>query len=126
MKNSVYLGEVPAEEDCMDFTAYPNAAKHECRVLIGQIARQIGPPPLGARLVLKSNPHDYGNYPSVECEYDEENQNAAAYAFYAEECYPAYWDTLSLNRLRELDIPVKQMKREPETFEKFRPVCGST
>tara|TARA_R110002051_G_C8727285_1_gene497499 strand:- start:1377 stop:1634 length:258 start_codon:yes stop_codon:yes gene_type:complete len=64
-----------------------NAGK-ECRRFIEQIRNHYGSEPQGARLYIKSNPHDFGSYLSVECEFiwdpseeDEECTPSQEYAF---------------------------------------------
>jgi hypothetical protein len=44
-------------------------ARKECQRFIDQIRRHYGDEPVGAHLYTKSNPHDFGSYLSVECEF---------------------------------------------------------
>jgi hypothetical protein len=48
---------------------YPVNARKECQRFINQIRNHYGSEPQGARLYIKSNPHDFGSYLSVECEF---------------------------------------------------------
>jgi hypothetical protein len=68
---------------------YPVNARKECQRFINQIRNHYGSEPVGARLYIKSNPHDFGSYLSVECEFawdpsgipDEEWTPSQEYAF---------------------------------------------
>ena len=69
IKDSLYIGESPWDETCaaVGSDMYTVNADKECRRFIQQIRRHYGPEPEGARLYIKSNPHDFGSYLSVEC-----------------------------------------------------------
>jgi len=72
MRDHIMIGSTPAGEDCAQVgTAdYHQIARRECRAFIGQIRREFGPEPDGARLFTKSNPHDFGTYYEVACEFE--------------------------------------------------------
>jgi hypothetical protein len=94
MKEYVYIGSAPYEEDCVQLDPkvdYVPAMKAECRRFIEAIRKVVGVEPEGARLTLKCENHDFGPYYEVVCEYDTENELAAAYAFRCEVEAPAYW-----------------------------------
>ena len=91
IKDSLYIGESPWDETCVAVGSdmyRPNADK-ECRRFIQQIRRHYGSEPEGARLYIKSNPHDFGSYLSVECEFtwdpslDEEPEDGTPSQQYA-------------------------------------------
>jgi len=69
IKDSLYIGESPWDESCAQLGTdmYPVNARKECQRFIEQIRRHYGSEPEGARLYIKSNPHDFGSYLSVEC-----------------------------------------------------------
>ena len=69
IKDSLYIGESPWDETCaaVGSDMYSVNANKECRRFIEQIRRHYGSEPEGARLYIKSNPHDFGSYLSVEC-----------------------------------------------------------
>jgi len=94
MRDYVCIGEVPAEEDCAQLgtDGYHERAKKECRAFINQLRRMFGPEPEGARLIVKSNPHDFGNYLDVQCVYDEDDEAATEYAYKCESDMPMTWD----------------------------------
>ena len=72
IKDSMYIGESPWDETCVQVGSdmYPVNARKECQRFIDQIRRHYGDEPQGARLYIKSNPHDFGSYLSVECAFE--------------------------------------------------------
>ncbi len=92
-RDFVDVGCSPHEEDCeqsgRDYD--PVRARLECKALIGQLRRMYGEEPPGARLKIQSNPHDFGTYYEVICEYNDENEEAANYAWGCEDI-PDRWD----------------------------------
>ena len=91
IKDSLYIGESPWDETCAQVGTdmYRVNAGKECRRFIEQIRNHYGSEPQGARLYIKSNPHDFGSYLSVECEFiwdpskedEEEWTPSQVYAF---------------------------------------------
>jgi len=71
IKDSLYIGESPWAENCVAVgdDMYLVRAREECQRFIDQIRRHYGDEPEGARLYIKSNPHDFGSYLSVECQF---------------------------------------------------------
>ncbi len=71
IRDSLYIGESPWDETCAQVGSdmYPVNARNECQRFINQIRNHYGSEPQGARLYIKSNPHDFGSYLSVECEF---------------------------------------------------------
>jgi hypothetical protein len=95
MKASMYIGSTPPEEDCAQVgqPGYDAAAIIECTRYIAQLREQFGLEPEGARLYIKSNPHDFGTYYEVCCEYDDEIEASGTYAFKCEgEAWPEWHD----------------------------------
>lgn len=94
MYDYLEIGPVPYGEDCEQLG--PNYdgehARAECRAFIGQLRRTFGPEPEGARLVARSNPHDFGTYHEVAVKFDENSEAATEYAFKIEGDTPEYWD----------------------------------
>jgi hypothetical protein len=92
-RDFVDVGCTPHEEDCEQLGPdyNPVRAKAECKALIGQLRRMYGEEPFGARLKVTSNPHDFGTYYEVVCEYNDTNEEAANYAFGCEDI-PDHWD----------------------------------
>ena len=91
IKDSLYIGEAPWDESCAQVGTdmYPVNARKECQRFIDQIRRHYGPEPEGARLYIKSNPHDFGSFLSVECTFtwdpslDEEPEDGTPSQQYA-------------------------------------------
>lgn len=89
------IGPTPPGEDCQQVGTRdydPMKARKECHAYIGVLRRKYGEEPEGARLIVKSNPHDFGSYLSVVCKYDPEDEAAANYALDCESGDPEFWD----------------------------------
>ena len=84
----------PSGEDCEQLGPNydPVKAKAECKAFMGQLRRMFGEEPAGARLKIKANPHDFGTYQQVVCEYNDKNEEACEYAYKCEREMPEYWD----------------------------------
>ena len=94
MNEQVYwLGPAPANESCVQVGAddYARDAKAECRAYIEAIRAVCGREPEGARLVVKSQAHDYGVYYEVAVVFDADNRAAAEYAARCDEHAPGTW-----------------------------------
>ena len=114
MRDHICIGPTPADETCAQVGAddYQSTARRECRAFINQIRREFGPEPDGARLFIKSNPHDFGSYLDVCCEFEtdgadefdytnvEQVKPSAAYE-YALKCENTSnrWDAAALDEL---------------------------
>ena len=94
MPNYLSLAPAPVEEDCAQVgTAdYTVKARAECWRFIALLRTKFGPEPEGARLAIKSFPHDFGDYLEVVCYFDETLPEAVEYAYRCEEYLPATWD----------------------------------
>ncbi len=93
--DNLSIGATPAEESCEQVGTpnyNPEKASKECRVFANQLKRQFGEPPYGARIGIKSNPHDAGNYLEVVVYYNDNIEEAIDYAFKIEAESPANWD----------------------------------
>ena len=84
----------PAAEDCEQLVPNynPDKARKECIAFRNQLRRVFGPEPEGARLIIKSSPHDFGNYMEVAVKYDTNNEAASEYAYKCEGEMPEFWD----------------------------------
>ncbi len=94
MQDIMYLGAGPGDEECAQVGSpdyYPRA-KAECIRYIALLRKMFGAEPEGARLVTKSNAHDYGSYLEVVVKYDFDNEAATDYAFKVEKGLPATWE----------------------------------
>lgn len=96
-RDSMYIGSTPCGEDCEQVgpNYRPAMARAECQAFIRQLRRAFGEEPEGARLYVKSNPHDFGTYLSVECQYDDSRPEAVEYAFKCEGYTVEHWDEMA-------------------------------
>jgi hypothetical protein len=96
-ENHVDLGgTTPPDEDCAQVGSrqydYLDRARREARAYIALLRRTFGDEPDGARLGIKSHPHDFGAYLTVVCYFDSDHPAAADYAFRCEGRGPEEWD----------------------------------
>jgi hypothetical protein len=70
---------------------YLPAMRAECVRFIALIRKKLGNEPPGARLAVKSNPHDFGQYFDVVCYFDDTDEEARHYAFLCESETPRTW-----------------------------------
>jgi len=101
MSDWLDIGSSPPEESCAQVGAdgYYERARRECRAYVEQLRRAMGPEPAGARLGVRSNPHDFGTYLSVVCYYDPAMEAAVEYAFRCESDGPQNWDAAARKEL---------------------------
>lgn len=97
MQDCMDIGAAPPMESCAQVGRddYYDRARKECKAYIGLLRRTFGDEPDGARLSIKSNPHDFGNYLSVVCYYDPELDAAGDYALRCESAGPQEWDDVA-------------------------------
>jgi hypothetical protein len=98
-------GTTPPYESCAQVGSreydYYDRAWREARAYMGQLRRMFGEEPDGARLSIKSHPHDFGTYLTVVCFFDPDCPAAAAYASRCDAEVPPEWDE---EARRELDL----------------------
>lgn len=94
MKDYLTIGSSPVEEECAQVGSpdYYNKVMPECKRYIDLIRQKMGPEPAGAKLVIKSFPHDFGTYHEVCCVFEDSLPEAIAYAFACENNGPLTWD----------------------------------
>jgi hypothetical protein len=94
MKDYLTLGATPCDEACTPVGAenYSTLARKECRAFINQLIREFGDPPIGAALVVKAFPHEFGTYHEVCVKFDDDIQETVDYAFRLESQSPTHWD----------------------------------
>ena len=89
-------GTTPPDESCAQVGSreydYYERARREARAYIGLLRRMFGDEPDGARLSVKSHPHDFGTYLTVVCHVDSDSLAAAEYASRCEADGPQEWD----------------------------------
>jgi hypothetical protein len=94
MRDYLTIGSAPCDEDCAQ-VGQPNyiwQARKECQQFIQLIRKTLGPEPEGARLAVKSFPHEFGDYLEVVCHFDTDVPAAVDYAFRCEAETPATWE----------------------------------
>lgn len=104
MNEDIYwLGPAPAGEDCVQVGSpdYARDAKAECRAYIEAIRKVCGREPEGARLTIKSQPHDFGSYYEVAVVFDGNDQAAAEYAAKCDEHTPTTWEQAGMTAPRQ-------------------------
>jgi hypothetical protein len=92
MRDTLYLGACPYGEDgaSVGQDGYMRQARKECRAYIGQLKRMLGEPPEDCSLVIRSNPHDFGTYLSVEAQFN--TMAGQDYALMCDNKQPELWD----------------------------------
>ena len=90
----VCIGSTPAEEECAQVGSddYTSRAVPECKRFIELLRKKFGQEPDGARLKIKTNPHDFGSYHEVVCYFDENLPASVDYAYNMEAHCPATWE----------------------------------
>lgn len=83
MRDCIEIGPTPTEERCAQVgeAYYAEKARKECQAYVRQLLREYGKEPEGARVRVKSSPHDFRNYYEAVCEYEDSIPEAVNYAF---------------------------------------------
>ena len=92
--DQIEIGPVPCNEECQQIgmpTYDSQKAYEECRRFIRNIRHELGEEPVGAKLKVTSNPHDFGMYYEVVCRFDENIEEARDYAYKCESEAPDNW-----------------------------------
>ena len=90
MRDYMEIGSSPCDEPCVQVTKegdYHEAMRDECRRFLELIRKKLGEEPPGARLAIKSNPHDFGTYLEVVCYYDDKDPTSTEYAYDCEDAW---------------------------------------
>ncbi len=109
-REDVHVGYAPLEEERPEFGSdgYYWKAWHQCRALIGQLRRVLGPEPPRCRLYIKENNHPKGKYLSVNVSFPAGDEKGAQYARKCETELPEHWDEEAKRELKvtcEKSIP---------------------
>ena len=114
MRDWIPIGSSPSGEDCIQVGSknYYEEAKKECKRFIEEIRRVCGPEPEDSTAVLriKSNPHDFGTYYEVICEFDSEDEIGIDYAYFVEGNSPEFWNEPDLSRKWEKSLTLSEVK----------------
>ncbi len=94
MQNYFTLGPTPRDEPCacVGEADYEPRARAECKRFTALLRHKFGPEPEGARLTVKSFPHDFGPYHEVVVCFDDDFPDSVEYAFRCEDNLPATWE----------------------------------
>jgi hypothetical protein len=103
MRDYIDVGPAPPLEDCAQVGTpdYWERARCECRAYVNLLRRVLGQEPDGARLTVRSHPHDFGSYLSAACEYDPSIAGAIEYAMRCESDGPQEWDEQARSELSQ-------------------------
>lgn len=104
MTDYIDIGPTPYDEECTPAGKNPRREREEMAALRNQIRRILGKEPEGARFAIKS--FNYGGYIDLVCEYDDQNDDARAYAFACERACPARWDIFAIVELTAGRAPI--------------------
>lgn len=115
MRDFLTLGSTPTNEPCAQVGTddYATKSRIESRVFIDQLLRQFGEPPGLSTFRRKSFPHDFGTYHEVVIAFDDENEEAVAFAYDVENNLPEQWDEQALKELRGTDYHMSVVRRMP-------------
>ena len=93
MKDIMYLGSSPADEPCVQAgtSGYYERSREECERYIKLIRKCLGPEPENAKLAIKNNPHDLGDYLEVVCYFENTDERACEYAIRCDNRGPLEW-----------------------------------
>ena len=108
MRDDMSIGPNPCDEPCVSVGEpdyYPRA-KEECNRFIELIRKKLGPEPPGARLAVKSNPHDFGSYLDVVCYFEDSDEEARKYAYLCESEAPRTWQDDQLTPKKQYNVVV--------------------
>lgn len=108
MKETIYLGSSPPEEDCAQVgqEGYHAQARKECRAYINQLYRFLASKghvrnelPEGFILTTKSEPHDFGSYLEVVCKFNANHEGSWDLAQLLDCEGPGTWDQDAINEM---------------------------
>lgn len=92
-RDYLQIGPCPAMEDAAQVgdADYAEKSMAECKAFIPLIRAKLGQEPEGARLGIKSFPHDFGSYREVVCYFDDDAPAEVEYAYRCEDESPTMW-----------------------------------
>jgi hypothetical protein len=93
MLDYLEIGPSPVDEECVQLGCddYARKARIECLQYIEALRKKLGLEPSETRLFVKCNPHDFGFYYEVACDYNSDNEESTKYAFDCESKGPVTW-----------------------------------
>ncbi len=94
MRDVIYLGQTPPEEECVQLgePGYHERARKNCEAYAELVRHKFGPEPEGARLRVLSQSHDFGSYLELVAEFEVGDAEAERYALACDWMGPADWN----------------------------------
>lgn len=89
------IGSSPCEESCVQVESgkdYMPAMKEELKRYKALLQERFPDPPEGAWFSIKYSPHDFGSYGEVVVVFDDNDREAADFAYFVESHSPSTWD----------------------------------
>lgn len=90
---------------------YARKARIQCNLYIKLLRQIFGEEPVSASFRITSNPHDFGTYYDLRCEFDERYEAAKEYAYNVEKNEPDVWPDEFKTELEELFKPFESKER---------------
>lgn len=93
MKDYMTLGPTPSAEECIGVgdPLYHTAGREEVKRFRQMLEAMYPEPPYGAYFAVKSFPHDFGTYRDVCVIFDDDDEEATAFAYHLEANTPETW-----------------------------------
>jgi hypothetical protein len=111
MREEFYISTtVPHNAPCVQLGSanYHEWSTLECNALRDQIHRQLGAPPIGARIKTVRLSHDFGTYLDLVVIYTPEDKEAEEWVRRVEEELPEEWDEEAKRYLKNNGYPVDE------------------
>ena len=95
MRDYVYLGSAPWDEDCVQVDPkvdYLPALKAECLRFLELLEKKFTSKPEGCSFIVKSQGHEFGEYCEVCVRFNDEDEDEIDFAYFVENNIPGKWD----------------------------------
>lgn len=105
MKDYFCLGPVPYSENCCQVGSenFVYNSTKECTAFINQLKRTLLYSKKYNSFEIKWNNHDFGMYPEVIINFDDENKDSVKFALAVERNCPEFWDEIAKKELGIID-----------------------
>lgn len=104
MRDYMEVGSSPADEACVQVITgqdYMPAMRAELQRYKAMLERRFPDAPDGAYFTVRWNQHDFGSYGEVAVRFDDDDREAAAFAYFVEAHCPATWDDSEVLQWRQ-------------------------
>lgn len=123
------LTTTPANVECAQLGSedYHNRSKQEAERYIKALRKVYGPEPKNTKLRVKSNPHDFGSYLTVVCDFDSDDEVSTNYAYSLEDGMEEWPDDGSEKQKITPERIADAIKRRQTTLDNpgFCKACGA-